>query len=346
MKKRSLIVTAVVVIGVAAAALYFSKPTTTTTNYVTEPAKKGEIELLVSASGNINPENIYNVNPRTSAKVVEVNVKMGDVVSAGQQLAKLDDTDLQNALKTANYNFNAAIYTRDQLKKAPVVDDLAVKKAQQQVNSTSVQVDQAKTNLNNAKILAPIAGKVLAVNIKVGEYASISAVQPAIIVGNSETLQAYININEVDIDQVKLDQKAKLTIDALDKTVTGKVISIDETGTNTAGIIYYKVRTNIDDTAGMKPGMSVTADLVVNSKSDALIVPAAAVQTKNGKSIVRTTSVDANKVVTAVEKEVTTGLNNNTYVEITSGLSEGEAVIINYNVQTTTSGFSFGGSSN
>lgn len=313
---------------------------TDNTGFVTQQVIRGEINLLVSASGNVNPENIYNVNPRLNSKILEINVKMGEMVIAGQQLARLDDTDLQNAVKSAEYSFNAAVYTRDQLKNAPIVDDYSVKKAQQQVNSAYVQVQQAKNNLNNAKLISPIAGKVLAVNIKQDEFASVTAMQPAFVIGSSDVLRAYLNVNEIDIVKVALGQKVLLTIDAVGNTISGEVVSIAESSTNAAGIITYMVQSSISDISNLKPGMSVDADVVINSKSDVLIIPAAAVQSKDGKTIVRVLERSEGEVI--LEKDVELGINNNTWVEVVSGLAEGEAVIINYNVATKSSGSPFG----
>ncbi len=331
-----------IAIGVAAAIVViilivvFSPKAATSNNWVTEEVKSGPITLSVSASGNTNPENIYNVNARASAKVIEVNVKTGDIVKKGQQLAKLDDTDLQNALKSAQYSFNSAIYSRDQLKNLPVVDDYNVKKAQQQVNATSIQVQTAKNNLNNATIVAPTDGKVLAANIKVDEYTSLAAAVPAFIVGNSDKLQAYLNVNEVDIAKIQLDQEVNLTIDALSKTIPGKVVAIDENSTNIGGIVYYRVRTSISDLTMLKPGMSVDGEIVVTSKPSVLTVPSSALQSKGGMTVVRILSPESteqNEIV--LEKEVSVGINNNSLAEILAGLNIGEKVIINYNLKAS-----------
>lgn len=342
MKKRIFIGLAAVLIVIIIVVSVMMPTKDSTTQFVTENVRFDSIDLLVSANGTINPENLYNINPRFSAQILEVNVKMGDVVTEGQQLAKLDDTDLQNALKSAQYNFNAAVYSRDQLKDAPIVDDYAVKRAQQQVNSAYVQVQSAKNNLNNAIVKSPISGKVLAVNIKAGEYTSLTAMQPAFIVGNSDVMHAYLDVNEIDITSVVVGQKVKLSIDAIGKSLEGEIVSIAESSTNTAGIITYSIQSSINDITNLKAGMSVDGDIVIEEKPDVLVIPAAAVQSKDGKNIVRLLSVDAEGVETVIEKNVDLGINNNTWVEVLSGLNEGESVIINYNVQVGSASSPFG----
>lgn len=343
MKKRTIIVVGLVIVAIVAAAI-FLKPADTAPSYVTEPVTKGNIELVVSASGNVNPELLYTVNPRIASRYTEINVKTGDIVTKGQQLAKLDATDLNNAVKTAEYNFNAAVYARDQLKNAPVVDDYSVKRAQQQINTASIAVQSAKNNLANATLTSPIDGKVLAVNVKLDEYGSMTGVTPAFVVGDTKPLQAYLNVNEIDVDQVEPGQVVKLNFDALDKTVAGKVVYLDEYGTNTAGIIYYEVRTDISDAAGLKPNMSVNADIVIASKNDVLTIPSAAIQRKEGKTMVQVLVKAQDGTAKAEVKEVQTGIDNNSVVEVVSGLTEGELVIVSSNEADAVNPFNFGSS--
>lgn len=341
-KKRNWFIALALIVLAILVYVLMPKSTTTTTNYLIEPVRKGDINLLVSASGSINPETTYNVTPRLNAKVLEVNVKSNDVVTQGQQLARLDDTDLQSAVKAAQYSFNSAVYARDKLKALPVVDDYSVKQAQQQINSASVQLETAKRNLNNAKIEAPIAGMILAVNIKVGEYASVASPTPAFLVGNNSDFFAFININEIDINSVKVDQVSDLTVDAIGKTLKGKVVQVESYGVNLAGIIYYKAKVSIEDQAGLKANMTVNADIAVTSKTDVLTLPSSAVTLKNDKSYVKLAKYDEKNVLTPVEQEVVTGLNNNALIEIVSGVSEGENVVI-VSASKQNTGFSFGG---
>jgi RND family efflux transporter MFP subunit len=344
MKRRNVIVAIIVIVVVVAAILISRNRSAATSTYVTENVIRQDINFTVSANGFVNPANTYNINPRISAKVIEINVSEGDTVTKDQQLAKLDDTDLQNAVKTAQYNFNSAVYTRNQLQNMPVVDDLSVKKAQQQVNVASVQLQSAKNNLNNAIIRSPSDGIVFAVNIKLNDYTAPTAVQPAFTVGSTGPLESYLQVNELDVNKVKLGQDVSLGIDAVGGTLSGKVLSIDAQGTNLAGIIYFQITTSITEQTGLKPNMSVNGDVIIQSSKNVLTVPAGALIQKNGKTFVELASYDNNNKLITTEKEVQIGINNNTLAEVTSGLSEGDLVIINFtNTTTQTTGFSFGG---
>lgn len=341
-KKRTWLIIGGIAVLAILIYVFIPKSTTKATNYAIETVTKGDINLVVSASGSINPETTYNVNPRLSAKVIEVNVNSNDIVTQGQQLAKLDDTDLQSAVKSAQYSFNSAVYARDRLKALSIVDDYAVKQAQQQINVVSVQLETAKRNLNNARIESPIAGTVLAVNIKVGEFANVASPVPAFIVGNNSAFYAYLNINEIDINSVKIDQSVDLTIDALGKSVKGKIVLVESYGNNIAGIIYYKAKTSVDEQIGLKANMTVNADISVDAKSGVLTVPSSAVTISNGKSYVKLAKYDSKNVLTPVDQEVVTGINNNALIEIISGLNEGDKVLI-VSTSKTGLGFSFGG---
>jgi RND family efflux transporter MFP subunit len=341
-KKRNWLIAAGLIVLVVVVALLAPKSTTSTINYAIESVKKGDINLIVSASGNVNPANTYNVNPRLNAKVLEVNVKTNDVVTEGQQLARLDDADLQSAVKAAQYAFNSAVYARDKLKALPIVDDYSVKQAQQQINSASVQLATAKRNLNNAIITSPIAGKVLSVNIKVGEYANVASPTPAFVVGDTSAFFSYLSINEIDINSVKVGQSVDLTIDALGKTVKGEVVEVGSYGVNLAGIINYQCKVSIVDQEGLKSNMTVNGDISVDAKSGVLTLPSSAVSLTGDKSFVKLAKYDANNVLTPVEQEVTTGINNNSIIEIISGLNEGDKVVI-VSTSKTGIGFSLGG---
>ena len=342
-KKRTWIIIGVIVLLLVICVILVPKNFSTTPNYVVETVTKGNINLFVSASGSVNPENMFNISARTNAKVLELDVKIGDKVTKGQQLAKLDDTDLQSAVKAAQYSFNSAVYSRDKLKAMPVVDDYSVKQAQQQINSAGVQLDTAKRNLNNAKIESPIDGEVLDVNIKVGDYASVASPTPSFIVGDMQNIFAFLTVNEIDVSKVKLDQKVDLTVDALGKTLQGKIVQIEDNGTNITGIIYYAIKVSISDTTGLKPAMTVNGEINIESKTGVLTLPSSAISQKLNKSYVKLAVYDSKGVLTPTETEVQTGVNNNTLVEIVSGLNEGDKVVLVSTTTQSTSPFGFGG---
>jgi multidrug efflux pump subunit AcrA (membrane-fusion protein) len=175
-------------------------------------------------------------------------------------------------------------------------------------------------------VYAPIAGTVTALNVEDGD-----------VVGSTDSTRAYatiidlgriqvaITVAESDIASVEVGQKAVITFDALpDLTLTGKVRSIDYSGTNSEGVVSYEVLVTPDTTnAGVKGGMTVSVDLITAVAADVLAVPSSAVKTSSSGSYVQ---VLENGQPTDVPVEV--GLTTDSYVEIVSGLTEGQEIIV------------------
>ena len=342
LKSKKFIFVVVAVLLVLAVIVISNSRSTTQETITTEKVKTDNISLLVSASGNIIAKSTYSITSKVTSKAVEVDTVVGAHVKAGNVLIKFDDTDLQNASKIALYNFNAAIYKRDQVKATPNIDQNSINAAQQQVNVTYTQWQSAKNAINNATITSPIDGEILAVNIKVNEYPSLTI--PAVIVADTSKFEAIIGINEIDINKIQIGQHASLSIEAVSGTLGGTVIEIDNNGINTLGIVTYQVHIQPDSFTGLKPNMSVDADIIILQKDNVLVVPAAAIQVINGKSYVRVLNNITDPSSKAIQTEVGVGISNNTLTEITSGVSEGQNVIINIVNSGASSIFNFGSS--
>lgn len=142
---------------------------------------------------------------------------------------------------------------------------------------------------------------------------------------NSSNLQASVNLTEIDATKVEVGQKVTLTLDAFpDMTFTGKVSSIDTSGSVDSGVTTYPAIITFDtDPENIYPNMGVTATIITSVKSDVIMIPSSAVQTSNDTSLVR---VLKDGEITSVEVE--TGESNDTQIEIVSGLNEGDTVVL------------------
>ncbi|MEI6462471.1 MAG: efflux RND transporter periplasmic adaptor subunit [bacterium] len=345
MKKILIILAIILAIGAVVFFATRSKTTVATDNVTYEKVSKGDINLTVSGTGSVVSKTTQNVVSKVQSKVTEVDVKVGDKVTKGQVIAKFDDFDLQQAEKSAEYNYNAAYYRREQLKSAPVKDDNAIKQAQQQLNAASVSVDSAKNSLNNAIITSPIDGTIITLNVKVNDFGSLTA--PVAIVQDLSSLEAQLNVNEIDINKVKVGQSVDLTIDAIDGVRKDKITKIEDNGLNVNGVINYIVRADIEKIDGLKTAMTINADIAVQDKLNVLRIPAVSVKIANNVSTVQVvktgsslTKLTSNDIET---KTIETGLNNNSYIEVISGLSEGDLVVTSV---TKASGGLFGLSGN
>jgi HlyD family secretion protein len=209
---------------------------------------------------------------------------------------------------------------------------------------------------NSSTIVAPSAGVVinlvLAEGVAISANSSTSNTNGSTIISSQSVgkvtdpngqLIATVNLAEADIVNVKANQKVALTLDAYsDKTFTGKVLSINTSGSVSSGVTTYPVTIILDKTdATIYLNMAVSATIITNIKTNVLLIDTSALDTENDKTIVH---ILKNGKASSVE--VTTGDSNDTQTEITKGLSEGDAVITNYISATdasqnnTTSAFS------
>ena len=174
---------------------------------------------------------------------------------------------------------------------------------------------------------APIAGTITAFNVADGDIVKgLSSSRPAVTIVDLDRFQAAITVAEADIASVQIGQKATISFDALpDVTLTGKVKSIDFSGTNSSGVVSYEVLVTPDVVrASVKGGMTVSVDIIIAVAADVLAVPSSAVKTSLTGSFVQVLGEHGQVTDLTVE----TGLSNDSYVEIVSGLAEGQEIII------------------
>lgn len=325
--------------------------------YQTSTVTKGPIVSSVSASGQILASNFMNVDTQATGIVKAVYVKDGDKIYAGQKLAEItldSDGALANAKAWQNLSAAQNSYRSSQASLANVYDQIKGHDTDetftQKETRTKAEVanDNAYVALLAASlayrqtspiITAPVSGTVDNITIVPGMIlagsssgATTSSNRVAVVTSEGNPLATF-NVSEVDVSRVKQGQKATITLDSISgKTFTGRVLSVDKVGTVSSGVTNYLVVVGFDkDATEVLPNMAATANIVVESKDDTLLIPAEAVQTLGEINTVR---VLRNGKVNGVRIEV--GLSSETQIEVTSGLSEGDVVI---------TGFSTGGNS-
>ncbi|HYY55136.1 MAG TPA: efflux RND transporter periplasmic adaptor subunit [Candidatus Dormibacteraeota bacterium] len=194
------------------------------------------------------------------------------------------------------------------------------------LQSAQSSLDNATNALANMSLTAPVAGVVTSVANSVGEYVS-SASGGLITLSATNALTLHGTVGEADIANLKLAQVATITVDAIgtDKKLTGKVTSLDPVATLQQGVPVYGIDVTLDilDPA-IRPGMTGTANVIVASKRDVLVVPNLAIRNIGGR---RGVQVLLNGE--AVDRtDVTFGVSNDQVTEVTGGLSEGDSVIL------------------
>lgn len=252
------------------------------------------------------------------------------VKDAEASLAKLLNSTYTQDVAAAEAAYQKAVT-------GPTEEDLII--AQASVDSAQASLDQAKLKLKNAQLIAPFGGIVTAVNIQAGQQ--VGANTAAIELADTDHLEIVVNMSEVDLPKLQVGQDAEITLDALPgKTLAGKVTQIAPAGVLQQGVVNYPVTIALTATdPAVRPGMTANLSVIVERKADVLVVPNRAIRTQ-GRQRTVTVAYEGQQI----QMPVQTGMSNETQTEITSGLKEGDEVVLNTTTtSTSTRGFVGGG---
>jgi len=160
---------------------------------------------------------------------------------------------------------------------------------------------------------------------------------------SSNTFTLTVSVDELDIADIKPGQSASITIDAIkNKTFKGTVLRASAVGTSSGGVATYDVAISLNDTAGVLPGMSASANIQTAHKENVVVVPASAVISRGSKKYVmlasavsQTGTANNSTFNTSDYIEVETGITDGTNIEITSGLTSGTEIAYRQSASST-----------
>ena len=320
----------------------------------TVPARYMSMKSVVSATGTIKPLESVEVSSKITARVKQVLVKENDHVTAGQTVALLDGKDYETQREQAEFTLNNAKvkYERTSYlynigaKSKEELDD-----AQYNYDTAESKLAEAESNLSETVIVSPMDGVVIGEPVTDGTMAVQGNSNPTVIMRIADLSQKQITakVDETDIGNVRVGQKATFTVDAYNgKTFTATVSKISQTdldnswntsstsgssSSSSAAVIYYSVTLDVDDPEGLlMPSMTARVEIETANKDNALAVPLSALKTDSNGSYV----VIVKKDGTTENRYVETGIYSDDNVEIVSGLSEGEQVSVAMAKKTTT----------
>lgn len=228
--------------------------------------------------------------------------ELQSALSAAQSAqATLDD--LQNSPTAAEIATAEAVVTEAQATLEELVDGAStteIRDAEISLESALIDLQVAYADLDAAKIYAPSAGTVLAINAEVGER--ITADGTAVItLADTSQLELTIDVAEVDIVQLAVGQAAEVEIDALsNQTFAGVIEYIAPVSDDTSAVVSYPVTIRLTDEslAGVLPGMTAVATIVdTNAAADSLLVPTSAILLQDGQSVVTVVTEAGSEVV-------------------------------------------------
>ena len=237
-------------------------------------------------------------------------------------------------ISSAEASLLAAEVQLEAMEDAP--DDGAVEAAESQLEAAELAVAEAQKQLDEGTITAPFDGEVTSVHAEEGDLFSPTGM-PVIHLIDPTIMEIEIEVDEIDIPEVKLGQKAIIEVDALPALqLEGEVASISLLSKKIGGLVLYEVTIGFDVPQGynLKIGMSAIADIILEERSNVLLVPNRAIsQDSQGNPVVKV-MVDEE----IEERPVVTGISDGFDTEIVGGLNEGDVVVIETKVKPSAPG--------
>jgi len=286
-------------------------------------ASRQTISSFIETNGTLEAENEVDLVARVSAPVVSLEVEEGDVVQAGQLLARLDDveTRVQTELARVAVEETRQAFERAQkLHAEDLISPEEYERATAAHDAALAQLKASQIQLEFTELRAPFAGRIVRRYVDRAEQVSVNT--PLYRLSDFDPLLCPIQIPERDLSRVRLNQRAWLSVEAWsDERFAGKVLRISpvieaETGT-------FKVTLELRHGGRLRPGMFARVFVETETRDGALVVPKAALSLE---SIGDTVYVAAGG--TASRREVELGFRQGDLVEIVSGVDEGEQVVV------------------
>lgn len=276
--------------------------------YVTEPVARGNLTVIVTATGSVQPTNKVDVSSELSGTVRKVLVDYNSAVTAGQTLALLDTDKLVAtadssraklaAVKAKVVDAEAAVLEKERIlarkrtlaaKQVGSVNDLDVAQAahdraaatllsaKADVGVAEAELRLNETNLAKANIASPIAGVVLKRNVDPGQTVASSFQAPVLfsIAEDLRQMELQVDVDEADVGKVRVGQNAGFSVDAFpDRKFPATIRDVRFASETIQGVVTYKGVLTIDNSELLlRPGMTATAEIKVTEVQDAVLVP-------------------------------------------------------------------------
>jgi HlyD family secretion protein len=284
-----------------------------TVSYATEPVTRGNLTVIVTATGSAQPITQVNISSELSGTIRKVLVDYNSAVKVGQTLAELDTDKLKATIQNARAKLDVArakvadaaatieekrgLYERKKAlaaKQATTAQDLDLAKsaydravAQHTSALAEVQVAEAdlrlnEINLTKACICSPINGVILTRNVDPGQIVASSLQAPVlfVIAEDLRRMELQVDVDEADVGKVKVGQKATFSVDAYpNRKFPAEIRDVRYGSEVVQGVVTYKAVLSIDNSELLiRPGMTATAEITVQRVNDVLQVPNAALR--------------------------------------------------------------------
>lgn len=314
--KKYLIIALMAILAVTAVIIWKTAGKRPAPQYKTEQVRRGELTVIVTATGTLQPTNTVSVGSELSGIIKSVEVNYNNRVKVGQVLARLDTLKLEAQLtqsKAALESAKAKVLqtqatvteTRAKLSQFRKVKELsngkvpsqsemdaaeaAFERAKADAASTAAVVSQAQatlqaneTDLSKSVIRSPINGIVLTRSIEPGQTVAASFQAPVLftLAEDLKQMELHVNIDEADVGKVQEDQRAAFSVSAYpNRTFEARITQARYASTTTSGVVTYETVLKVRNTdLSLRPGMTATADITVKKVENAILVPSAALR--------------------------------------------------------------------
>ncbi len=342
------------VLGIAlviAAAVYFGrsliiKENDNQSSSRTVPVVRRDIGSSVLATGIVKPlvGAEVKVGSRVSGVVKQLRAQIGDLVEAGQIIAELDDAEFkakldQNmaALERAEADLEYARINLERQRTLLKEDFTSLQEVDLAENANKIalaQLEQAKANVEFARvqlaytrIYAPISGVIASISTQEGETVAASLAAPTFVnLIDLKRLEVQTFVDETDIGRIRTGLETAFTVDTYpDTDFLGTVTAIYPKAVIQDNVVNYIVTVGITDVKDkiLRPEMTASVTILLETRKNVLSVPTSAITRERGERFV-TVLEDGNPV----RRKIKIGWKDDGYTEITSGLKEGEKVVV------------------
>jgi HlyD family secretion protein len=272
--------------------------------YQAVPVERRDIVVSAQASGAVQPDTTVEVKSKASGEVLQVSVETGQVVNRGAPLVRIDPRNARNALAQAQADLDVAKAKlsnstsqkrrADELFKTQSITEteheqalLDYADAKAAVVRAQVAVDNARIQLEDTDVRAPITGTILEKAVERGQViasatTNVSGGTVLLKMANLNQVQVRTLVDETDIGKIQRGMPATVTVDAFpQRPFSGTVLKIEPQALTEQNVTMFPVLVRIDNREGLlRPGMNSEVEIHVGRREDVLAVPNAALRTQ------------------------------------------------------------------
>jgi len=281
----------------------------------------GQLQLV----GTAEPCKEVTVASESSGKIVQLNFKMGDFINQGTVLAKVDDTYKRLAYENAQINYDKfkEDYERYQvLRKGDAVTETQLRDMRIGFENAAIQLENAKKQWEDTKIVAPFSGYITSKNTELGAFVNMGT--PIASIADISQLKVQLSVSESDVYQLHTGMEASVTTDIFPNTnFKANISGIGQRGSN-AHTYPVEILIANNTKTPLKAGTYVNVSVNAGKSGTTLMIPRDAIVSSVKEPSVYIVKDDAVQLT-----KITTGRQYNDYIEVVTGLNDGEQVVVN-----------------